>query len=107
MADDLSHINSLETLRKEQRLIRNSIKQQELDLKRKMQELPAELAAAGANTLIPKVLRGKITNTALKGGKFLINKFFVDTDGPKLLPGVKKTGVLSVAKTIFKMFKGK
>ncbi|TDH23012.1 hypothetical protein EXU57_18295 [Segetibacter sp. 3557_3] len=107
MTHDLSHINSLETLRTEKRVIRNSLNQQEADLKRKMQELPAELAAAGANTLIPKMLRGKVTNTALKGGKFLINKFFVDSNGPKLLSGPGKPGVLSVVKNVFKLIRKK
>ncbi len=107
MTHDLSHINTLETLRTEKRVIRNSLKQQETDLRRKMQELPAELAAAGANTLIPKMLRGKVTETALKGGKFLINKLFVDNNRPKLLPGSAKPGVLSVVKTVFNLIRRK
>ncbi len=105
MSANLSHINSIEALQKEQERVRNRLRQQEVELKRKMQELPAELAAAGANTFIPKILRGKVTNTALKGGKFLINKFFVDGDSSlKLLPGIKKQGLFSVVKNVFRMF---
>ena len=107
MSNNSSRINSIEALQREQQLVRNRIKQHEVELRKKLQELPGELAVVGANTFIPKILRGKVTNTALNGGKFLINKFFVDSDDQKFLPGIKKPGVFSVVKKVFRMFKGK
>jgi hypothetical protein len=49
----------MEALRREQMIVRARIKGREDELRLKMYEIPAELAAAGANTLIPKFLRGK------------------------------------------------
>jgi hypothetical protein len=106
-----SHIDSLEALRREQQLIRQRIKRHENEIKLKMYEIPAELAAAGANTFIPKIFRGKITDAALNGGKKLINKFFVpedDTPQNLLTQGVKRSGgVISLIKTGIKLFKGR
>lgn len=99
---DLSHITSVETLKKEQLVVKERIKDRENDLRLKMYEIPAELAAAGANTFIPKMLRGKITDAALNGGKKLINNFFVpgETKQQNLLTHTIRNpgGVLSLIK---------
>lgn len=110
MEYNTSHINSLEALKREQLLIKQRIKIHENDLRLKMFEIPGELAAAGANTFIPKILRGKITNAALNGGKKLINKFFVPEDEMRqnfLTHSVKSGGVISLIKTGWKLFKGR
>lgn len=107
---DLSHINSLETLQREQQLIKQRIKHRENELRLKMYEIPAELAAAGAKSFIPKMLRGKITDAALNGGKKLINKFFVPEDETKRIGWTKgnKTGsVISLLAKGIKLFKGR
>ncbi len=77
---DLSHITSVNALKREQLIVKERIKDREQELRLKMYEIPAELAAAGANSFIPKLLRGRITNAALNGGKKLINNFFVPSD---------------------------
>lgn len=77
---DLSHITSVNALKREQLMVKERIKDREQELRLKMYEIPAELAAAGANSFIPKLLRGRITNAALNGGKKLINNFFVPSD---------------------------
>ena len=108
MSSHLSHIKSAETLRQEQYRVRERLKLQEKEFKKRFQQLPAELAAASANNLIPRFLRGKVTDTALNGGKFLINKFFVaDDDNKSLVSQTRKTGVVPFVKTVFRMFKGK
>ena len=109
MTSDLSHIKSIETLKAEQYRVRERLKDHEKDFKKKFQQLPGELAVASANNFIPRFLRGKVTNTALRGGKFLIDKFFVDEDPnkPRLIGKAKKTGVIPFVKTVFRMFKGK
>ncbi len=107
---DLSHINSLETLQREQQLIKQRIKHRENELRLKMYEIPAELAAAGANSLIPKILRGKITDAALKGGKKLLNKFFVPEDETKRIGWTKSnktSSVISLLAKGIKLFKGR
>jgi hypothetical protein len=111
MEYDLSHIDSIKTLKKEQQLIRQRIKHRENELRLKMYEIPGELAAAGANTLIPKMFRGKITGAALNGGKKLLNKFFEpENKGPQTLlrHGVDKGGgVISLITKGLKLFKGR
>lgn len=110
MTVPLSHIKSLKDLQQEQYRVKLRVQQHEKDFAKKVQQLPAELAAAGVNNLIPPFLRGKVTNSALNGGKFLINKFFVTdeaTGGTKLLTSAKKSGVIPLVKTVFKMLRGK
>ena len=109
MNSNLSHIKSAQAIRQEQYRVRERLKLQEKEFKKRFQQLPAELAAASANNLIPKFLRGKVTDTALNGGKFLINKFFVadDDNNRSLITQTRKTGVIPFVKTVFRMFKGK
>jgi len=98
---DLTHITSVDTLRREQIVVKSRIKERENELRLKMYEVPAELAAAGANSFIPKILRGKITNAALNGGKKLLNRFFVPTEAqpPSLLTHtIKNPGIFSIVK---------
>lgn len=105
---DLSHVTSLESLKKEQQAVRRRITAHEEELKMKMYEIPAELAAASANTLIPKFLRGKITNAALNGGKKLINAFVVPEDKqPKnlLTHTVQNRGLFSAIKKGIGLFR--
>jgi hypothetical protein len=100
----------MEALRREQMIVRARIKGREDELRLKMYEIPAELAAAGANTLIPKFLRGKITNAALNGGKKLINNFLVPNDPRQqnlLAHTVKNRGIFSILKKGFNLFRGK
>src|SRR4051794_11741620 len=103
---DLSHITSMEALRREQVIVQHRIKEREAELRLKMYEIPAELAAAGANSLIPKILRGKITNAALNGGKRLINNFLVPSPKQEqnlLTHTIKQPGVLSLLRKGFSL----
>jgi hypothetical protein len=73
-----------------------------------MYEIPGELAAAGVNTFIPKILRGKITDAALNGGKKLINAFFAPqiSPGNLLTYGAKRpSAIVSILKKGFNIFK--
>lgn len=110
MKYDLSHINSLPSLIKEQNKVRQRIAEAENELRLKMYEIPGELAAAGANSLIPKFLRGKVTSAALNGGKKLINGFFspANPQQDKLLTySSKAPGVFSILKKGFGLLKGR
>jgi len=108
---NLSHITSVEALKREQMAVKARIKDRENELRVKMYEIPAELAAAGANSFIPKILRGKITNAALNGGKKLINNFFVPGQAKQqnlLTHTIKNSsGVFSLLKKGIGLFKGK
>src|SRR5215217_6084203 len=98
---DLSHITSLEALSREQLVVQARIEDREHELRLKLYEIPGELAAAGANSLIPKIFRGKITNAALNGGKKLINNFFVpkETQQQNLLTHtIKSRSIYSILK---------
>jgi hypothetical protein len=100
----------MEALRREQMVVRGRIKDREMELRMKMYEIPAELAAAGANSIIPKFLRGKLTNAALNGGKKLINNFLVPNDAKQqnlLTHTIKNRGVFSIIKKGISLFRGK
>ena len=107
----LSHVDSIEALRKEQQVIKSRIKNREEDIRLKMYEIPAELAAAGVNKFIPSFLRGKVSNTVLNGGKKLINALFVPENAQPqniLTHTVKNRGIFSFVKkgiSLFKKFK--
>ena len=109
MKYNLSHINSLEALVREQGKVKQRIKDVESEIRLKMYEIPGELAAAGANTLIPKFLRGNITNAALNGGKKLINGFFSPSNPQdKLLTYTSKApGLFSIIKKGFSLLKSR
>ncbi len=103
-----STIDSLEALQREQFIVRERLKYRETVLRSKMQQIPGEMAAAGANSFIPKILRGKVSNAALNGGKSLINWYFGSNNTPakKLIGGsVRKVGLLSGVKAVFKLFR--
>ncbi len=106
-----SNINSLEALMREQFIVRERLKSRQGLIRDKMHQIPGELAAAGANSFIPKILRGKVSDAALNGGKKLINWYFSPGDQPAkslLSGGIKKGGgILNGVKTVFKMLRGK
>lgn len=110
MKYNLSHITSLEILQREQQIVRKRIQEEENELRLKMYEIPGELAAAGAKSMIPKMFRGKITDAAINGGKRLINGFFAPSDqnkGNLLSYSSDKPGIFSILKNGFSLFKGK
>ena len=107
---NLAHVTSLDALRKEEFVVRQRISEREEELRMKMFEIPAELAAAGVNRMIPGFLKGKVTNAALNGGKKLINAFFVPEENQQ--PGlithvVKNRSVFSIIKKGISIFKGR
>ena len=103
-------IKSIADIKLEQQRTKARLQVYEADFKKKIQQLPGELAVAGANNFIPRFLRGKVTNTALSGGKFLIDKFFVESEnnpqGSIGLP-IRKSGVIPFVKTVFRMFRNR
>jgi hypothetical protein len=107
---NIQSIKSIADLKVQQQKTRERLQHYELDFKKKIQQLPGELAVASANNFIPRFLRGKVTDTALSGGKFLIDKFFVEPGQtnatPTRLP-LRKSGVIPFVQTVFRMFKNR
>lgn len=104
----LSHVTTMETLRREQLVVKERLKSREEVLRLKMYEIPAELTAAGINKFIPNFLRGKVTNAVLGGSKKLINAFFVpgSQQSQNLLTNtVKNHGIFSIVKKGISLFK--
>jgi hypothetical protein len=103
-------IKSLADLKQQQQYTKQRLQYYEADFKKKIQQLPGELAVASANNFIPRFLRGKVTDTALSGGKFIIDKFFVEPDQSNTntsgLP-LRKSGVIPFVKTVVRMFKNR
>ena len=66
-----------ESLQQEQRRLKRVIRQQEQDLRQRVQKLPGELVYAGVDAVLPPVLTGSITNGILHAGKNFINKSIV------------------------------
>jgi hypothetical protein len=101
----------MEALLREQMKVQERIRDREEELRMQLHQIPGELAAAGANSFIPRILRGKLTNAALNGGKKLINNFFAPAE-PRpqnlLSHTIKNSGnVLSLIKTGLKLFRKK
>jgi hypothetical protein len=107
---DLSHITSIEDLKKEQALITQRILMREEELRLKLYEIPAEIAAAGVNSLIPNFFRGKITDAALNGGKKLMKKLLAPSSDNRInsISNFKQTNsVISIIGKGLKLLKGK
>lgn len=101
---NIIRITTVDELRHEKMRVQHRIERRRHELSLKLYEIPAELAAAGANSLIPSFLRGKVTNAALSGGKMLINKLLVPNEhGQNALPAVSK-GV-TLTRKIFSLFR--
>ncbi|WP_076379628.1 hypothetical protein [Filimonas lacunae] len=60
---NLGHINNLDDLQKEMRLVNTRIKQQEGDLKNRWERLPQETIKATLGSIIPFFLRNKVAGT--------------------------------------------
>jgi len=100
-------IYTKETLQQEERRLKLLIKQQESELRQRVQKLPGELFYAGVDAVIPTVLSGKITGTVLNAGKNFINKSVLKkTDGntSKLVTAAKQAGLFTLLKIAYSAF---
>ena len=108
MENDYRHLNSLEAIAIEKSRVQARLDRGRQELSLKMYEIPAELAAAGVNTIIPSFLKGKVTNAALSGGKKLINKFMVPEDSNRAISGVSKgISLVRGLKKVYSLWKGR
>ena len=96
-----------ESLQQEQRRLKQVIRQQEKDLRQRVQKLPGELLYAGVDSILPPVLTGRITHGILNAGKNFINKSIVKkTAGntSRLVTAAKQAGLVALLKFGYNMF---
>jgi hypothetical protein len=91
-------------------LVRARIKVGEQTLKDRVQELPGQLLYTGFRFVIPPLISGGITQSALLAGKSLVDLFFVKNGGHSssgdkrtLVQSLKKVGLLTAAKWGFRL----
>jgi hypothetical protein len=103
------HIRNLAELHAARKIVRVRVRREEQVLKDRMQELPGQLLYTGFKYVIPPLLSGRITNTALEAGKSLVDLFFVKSDhsepGSKngISQSLKKAGLLTALKWGFRL----
>ncbi len=96
-----------ESLQQEQRRLKQVIRQQEKDLRQRVQKLPGELVYAGVDAVLPPVLTGRITHGILNAGKNFINKSIVQkTAGntSRLVTAAKQAGLITLLKFAYRVF---
>lgn len=104
------YIRNLAELQAARKHVKQKVKAEERILKDRLQELPGQLLYTGFKYVIPPLLSGRITNTALEAGKSLVDLFFVKKDeapetGAKtvLSKSLKKAGLLTALKFGFRL----
>ena len=98
---DQQSIRNLAELNLARKQVKKRVKAEEQVLKDRLQELPGQLLYTGVKYVIPPILSGKITNTALEAGKSLVDMFFVKKDDQPntgLSKSLKKAGLLTALK---------
>jgi len=96
-----------ETLQQEQRRLKLVIRQQETEIRQRVQKLPGELVYAGVDAVLPAALTGKISDKILTLGKNFINKSIVKkTNGntSRLVTAAKQAGLVALLKFAYKAF---
>ncbi|MFT3933259.1 MAG: hypothetical protein QM726_06560 [Chitinophagaceae bacterium] len=96
-----------ESLQDEQRRLKLEIKQQEADLRQRVQKVPGELLYAGVDAVLPSVLTGKISDKILSAGRNFVNNSIVKkTSGntSKLVTAAKQAGVFTLLKIAYNVF---
>jgi hypothetical protein len=103
------YIRNLAELQVARKHVKQKVKAEEQVLKDRLQELPGQLLYTGFKYVIPPLLSGRITNTALEAGKSLVDLFFVKKDGSQtegktvLSKSLKKAGLLTALKFGFRL----
>ncbi len=106
--NNLAAIDTIEDLQREQRRLKAHIRVQEKELRARVQQVPGELFYAGVNAVVPAILSGRITSSALSLGRNLVNRVFAKKEGEgdnsKLVNSVKQVGLLTVLRFAYNAF---
>jgi hypothetical protein len=96
-----------ESLQLEQSRLKLVIKDQETELRQRVQKLPGELLYAGVDAILPAALTGKISHKILNAGKNLVNRSIAKkTSGntSRLVTAAKQAGVFALLKIAYRAF---
>ena len=96
-----------ESLQLEQYRLKQVIKEQELQLRQRVQQLPGELFYAGVDALIPSALTGSLTDKLLRFGRNFINKSVVKKNSgntSRLVALAKQAGIFTLLKMAYNVF---
>lgn len=106
-----NYIASMEDLVKQRQALQLRLREQENELRRRVNQVPGEMFYASVDSFIPSFLSGKVSSFALNAGKGLINNFFVrkavEAGSLKLLKVVKPSGLVRRVGTAFKFLRKK
>ena len=100
-------IYTKESLQHEQRRLKQVIKQQETDLRQRVQKLPGELLYVSVDAVLPRAFTGKISDKILNAGRNFINKSIVrKTSGntSRLVTAAKQAGIFTLLKLGYNIF---
>jgi hypothetical protein len=106
--NETGKVDSVETLQLAQQRLKMRIKEQERELRKRVQQVPGELFYSGVNSVVPTIISGKITSSVIKAGKNLVDKAFVkkgaEGNNSKLITAAKQAGIFTLLKIAYKAF---
>ena len=106
-----NYITSMHDLVKQKQALQLRLREQENELRKRVNQVPGEMFYASVDRVIPSFLSGKVSSFALNAGKGLINNFFVrravEAGSLKLLNVVKPSGLMRRVGTAFKSLRKK
>ena len=100
-------IYTRDSLQLEQRRLKQIIKQQEADLRLRVQKLPGELFYSGVDAVLPAVLTGKISDKILGAASSFINKSILKKGGghtSRLVTAAKQVGLVALLRIGYNIF---
>ena len=104
--NETGKVDSVETLQLAQQRLKVRIKEQEQELRKRIQQVPGELFYSGVNSVVPTIISGKITSAVIKAGKNLVDKAFVKKgaggNNSKLITAAKQAGIFTLLKIAYK-----
>lgn len=103
---DLSHINSLNDLAKEQIAVKARIRLREEELKTHFKQLPKEALKFGAAAVVPSVLQSKAASSIFSAGRNIVGSLFAKKGekGEAIWEAVKQAGLYVAIKQALKIF---
>ena len=96
-----------ESLQLEQYRLKQVIKEQEQQLRQRVQQLPGELFYAGVDAVIPGALTGSFTDKILRFARNFINKSIIKKNSgntSRLVAVAKQAGIFTILKLAYNIF---
>ena len=111
-AYDLSDVKTLEDLREEISLLKQSLKNDERDLEERLHRMPGEILKASADAVLPAFLNKMIANGTWRiltsGVGILANPFKSKASfGKNIVGSAKRLGFIALAKGAYNLWRSK